>query len=90
MKMTKFFAIMLGLASVASQAYFWEDFGQPQTQEQLEKRNIDLKSQEKLSHVEEKKADVAEKARKEQRYLNYQKSKIELERQRNRLKVDRY
>ena len=82
MKINKILAIMLGLISVASQAYFWENIRQPLTQEEIEKRDLDLKYQEKQQHV-------AAEARKKQEDLNYKRSQLELQRKRDRLKLDR-
>lgn len=89
MKINKILAIMLGLISITSQAYFWEDWRRPSTQEELDKRNLDLKYQEKQEHLQQKKADVAVEARKKQEDLNYKKSQLELQRKRDRLKLDR-
>ena len=89
MKINKIFAIMFGLISVAAQGYFWEDFRQPSTPEQIEKRQLDLKYQEKQSRVQQKKANVAAEARKKQEDLNYQRSQLELQRKKDRLKLDR-
>jgi hypothetical protein len=82
MKMTKIFAIMLALTGVFSQA----NWGRPLTQEEIDKRNIDLRYQEKQSHVEQKKANVTAEASKKQQNLNYEKSQIKLQRERDLLK----
>ena len=82
MKMTKFFAIMLVLTGAVSQGNFWDDWTRPQTQDQLEKRNIDLKYQ-------EKQARVANEAQKKQEDLRYKQSKLELDRKRDQLRLDR-
>src|SRR4030095_6246153 len=93
MKKTKFLVgllglvVLFGLIGISLQAYFWEDFGRPLTQEEVEKRELDLKYQEKQSHLQQKKADTAEHARKKQKDLDYEKSRLELERKKKRLKV---
>lgn len=89
MKINKFFAIMLALTGVISQGYFWEDWGRPQTREQLDKRNVDLRYQEKQAHLQQKKADVAADAQKRQQDLNYRQSQIEIQRQKDRLRLER-
>ena len=90
MKINKILVIMFLLAGTACLAYFWEDFGRRSTpQEQIEKRELDLKYQEKQSHVQQKKADVAAQARKKQEDLNYKQSQLELQRKRRRLELER-
>lgn len=89
MKINKVLAIMLSLTCVVSQTYFWDDWARPETPDQVDKRNMDLRYQEKQSHIEQKKADVAAEARKKQQDLNYKKSQIELQRKRDQLKLDR-
>jgi hypothetical protein len=84
-----FVVVLLGLIGISLQAYFWQDFGRPLTQEEVEKRELDLKYQEKQSHLEQKKTDTAEHARKKQRDLNYEKSRLELKHKKDRLKVER-
>jgi len=84
-----FVVALLGLIGISLQAYFWEDFGRPLTQEEVEKRELDLKYQEKQSHLQQKKADAAEHARKKQKDLDYEKSRLELKRKKDRLKVAR-
>ena len=89
MKINKVLAIMLALTGVISQGYFWEDWGQPQTREQFDKRNVDLRYQQKQTHVQQKKADVAAEAQKRQQDLNYKQSQLEIQRKKDRLRVDR-
>jgi hypothetical protein len=89
MKINKVFAIILVLTGVISQGYFWEDWGQPQTREQLDKRNVDLRYQEKQTRVQQKKADVAAEAQKRQQDLNYKQSQLEIQRKKDRLRAER-
>ena len=83
MKITKIFAITIALTAIIAQAYW----GQPLTQEDVDKRKMDLKYQERQSHIEQRKADVAAEARKKQQDLNYKKSQIELQRKKDQLKL---
>ena len=90
MKINKILVVMLFFVGSASLAYFWEDFGRRSTpEERIEKRELDLKYEEKQAHVQQKKADVATQARKKQEDLNYKQSQLELQRKRNRLKLER-
>ena len=84
-----FVVALFGLIGISLQAYFWEDLGRPRTQEELEKRELDLKYQERQSHLEQKKADAAAHAREKQKDLDYEKSRLELKRKKDRLKIER-
>lgn len=81
--------IICGLIGVISQAYFWENFGRPMTQEEIDKRALDLKYQEKQSRMQQKKAEVAAHAQKRQKDLSYEQSRLELKRKQDRLKLER-
>ena len=93
MKKNIVLAITISFVFVNSQAYFWENWGQPQTQEQIEKREIDLKHQKKITDIEykQRKEQVggADKLRKKQIDLERKKDQVELDRKIDRLNVDR-
>ncbi len=89
MKKIIVFVIIFGLVGIISHAYFWENFGHPMTQEEVDKRALDLKYQEKQSRMQQKKAEVAAHAQKKQKDLNYEQSRLELKRKQDRLKLER-
>lgn len=93
MKINQILAIMLGLTCAVSQPYFWENWGRPLTQEDVEKREIDLKHQKKVTDIEYKQRKGvikdSDKARERQVELDRKKAQAELDRKKDRLKLDR-
>jgi len=95
MKINKALAFVIVVTSVMSQAYFWEDWGKQSTpEERIKKEEIDLKYQERAADIDYKKQKAAqhgyEKSREKQADLDRKKAKLEIDRKRDRLKVERY
>jgi len=89
MKINKAFILIVGLICTHVQPYFWQNWKKPETEQEIEKRKIDLKYQEKRAHLEHKKQDVTARAQQKGDEINYKRDKLELERKKDQLKIDR-
>ncbi len=94
MKLKRALPLIVAFTTSMSLAYFWEDWGARSTpQERMEKENIDLKYEKKAADIDYKKQkaarDISEKSRKKQRDLEYKKEKLNLDRKKARLDVER-
>ncbi len=75
--------LILCLTCGIAQGYIWNDWKKPSTQAEIDKKEIDLKYQKKAAH------NYA-KAEKKQADLNLKQKKIELDRQKANLELERY
>jgi hypothetical protein len=93
MSMKRILPLIVAFTTSMSLAYFWEDWGKQTTPaEKMKKEEIDLKYRKKAADVDYKQQKATresyEKGREKQQKLQHEKENLELNRKKDRLKVE--